>query len=161
MASRVSMPIIGILATAFIGCATLTSRGTAVQIGKSAPDASCRPLGLVYGSGGGGNYTSAEQKLRSAQIELRNKTAEMGGNFVEMDVTAGDGASVSISGQAYKCATLSGSRAPAAAPPPASVAPDAGVTVQDRLTRLKSLLEQGLITQSEHDQRRREILDSL
>jgi hypothetical protein len=155
------MPIIGILATALTGCATLTSQGAAVQIGKSAPNPSCRPLGVVYGSGGGGDYTSAEQKLRSAQIELRNKTAEMGGNFVEMDVTAGDGSSVSISGQAYKCATLSGRTARAASPTPASVAPDGGLTVEDRLTRLKSLLQQGLITQAEHDQRRREILQSL
>jgi hypothetical protein len=67
------------------------------------PPAACTDLGTVFGSGGGGAYTTAEQKLRGAQNELRNKTAKAGGNYVTMDVVGGDIAGLSISGRAFRC----------------------------------------------------------
>lgn len=47
-------------------------------------------------------------------------------------------------------------REPSPAPPPATSG-----TVAERLTQLAALRDQGLVTQAEHDERRRAILDSL
>lgn len=53
---------------------------------------------------------------------------------------------------AYVASSLR-SQHPVAAPPPASAS--------DRLAELKNLLDRGLITQAEHDERRKAIIDSL
>jgi hypothetical protein len=54
--------------------------------------------------------------------------------------------------------------------PPAAVTPDAesapiqkysGLSAADRLTELKSLLDQGLVTQTEYDDRRKAIIDTV
>lgn len=48
-------------------------------------------------------------------------------------------------------------------PPPAAPGPDDSLTgdVGERLVRLRSLLDEGLLTQAEYDERRRAIIDSL
>jgi uncharacterized protein DUF4156/putative oligomerization/nucleic acid binding protein len=143
------------LAIALCGCgmSSLSQKGAGVGIGKGAPDGEeCRQLGLVYGSGWGSDWTSGAERIKSAQNELRNKTADLGGNFVVMDVVSG-GTSVSISGQALQC--KQGPRATAAA----SAAPQP--SVESRITALKELHDKGLITDSEYDERRKNILNSL
>ena len=52
-------------------------------------------------------------------------------------------------------------RPAAPATPAATPAEDVAEDVADRLRRLRSLLDQGLITQAEHDERRRAIIDEV
>src|SRR5262245_13098062 len=98
------------------GCGIqLSAGGAAVRMGTASPaGAVCSDLGVVYGSAGGGDYASAEDKLQTAQNDLRNKTAALGGNFVVMDVATTDRIGMSISGHALSCS--SGEPAVAAAP---------------------------------------------
>lgn len=151
----------------------LNAHGATVRIGKSAPEGlRCHDLGIVYGSGSGGGYTSAEAKLQSAQNELRNKTAELGGNFVVMDASAGDVAGISISGHALRCEgaapdhampvakqaeEFAAAPAPQPAPPPAAAPPSA----EQRLRTLDDLHQKNLVTEDEYQRRRKEIIDAL
>lgn len=120
----------------------------------------CQELGIVYGSGGGGGYTTGEGKLQSAQNELRNKTAELGGNFVIMDVSSGDISSVTLSGRALRC-TARPPGAQAVAQPSAGVASAVRQTPEQRIRTLDELHQKGLVTDAEYQQRRAEILQSL
>ena len=44
--------------------ASLSSSGAQVRVGKSAPEGeSCHELGIVYGSGSGGAYTSGRKAI--------------------------------------------------------------------------------------------------
>jgi len=155
-----------VLSFGISACGTdLTTGGAGVRIGKGAPDdAMCQELGIVYGSGGGGGYTSGEDKLHSAQNELRNKAAEMGGNFVIMDVSSADISSVTLSGRALRCTArppgaVPVARADVARPPaPASAAAQ---TPEQRIRALDDLHQKGLISDDEYQQRRKEILQSL
>ena len=162
-------PLLLLLLTSFFsaGCySDLSAQGNAVRIGKLEPQG-CHELGTVYGSGGGGMYTSGRAKLESAQNELRNQTAEKGGNYVVMDVASSSPASVTLTGRAFQCADRDPVAAQAPAPPPPQAAPNAppppaaSATPEERLAKLKSLLDQKLITQEEYDKRRAEILGSI
>jgi hypothetical protein len=139
----------------------LSAEGSAVKIGKLDPESGCTELGTVYGSGGGGPYTSSEDKMRSAQNELRNHTSELGGNYVAMDVAGGDGRSMTLTGRAFRCNGTPGTAPPMPPPPPPSAPPSVVSTPEERLTKLKGLLDKGLITQDEYDKRRAEIIRSL
>jgi hypothetical protein len=162
---RVEVWVLGVV---LCGCSTaLSPAGQRVRVGKATPHANCKELGIIYGSGSGGGYTSSESKMRSAQNELRNKTADMGGNFVVMDAAGGDVAGLTLTGRAFRCgaepvptvaANDAKSEEPTAGAPPKD---EPALTPEQRLARLKDLLDKGLITQAEHDQRRQEILQSL
>lgn len=164
------------------GCgAELTAAGAAVRVEKGVPQGfRCKELGIVYGSGGGGAYTSAESKLQDAQKELRNKTAELGGNYVIMDASAGDLTSISMSGRALSCEAEAEEEAeappgavpvkaaapeqaaqPVAATAPAAPAPAPAQTPEQRIRTLDDLHQKGLVTDAEYQQRRKEILDSI
>jgi hypothetical protein len=151
--------VFGICAGLFVsGCATeLTEAGQGVQIGKSEPAAGCRPMGPVYGTGAGGGYTDSETKLRSAQNDMRNRAADIGANYVVMDAMGSDLHGMTMSGRAFRC---DGSPSSAAMTPVAP-APAKAETLEERLTKLKQLLDKGLITQEEYDRRRAEIVQSL
>lgn len=136
----------------------LTSAGGQVRMGKAEPSG-CQELGRVHGSGGGGQYTSSDDKMRSAENDIRNKAAEMGANYVAMDALGGDMMSMTYSGRAFRCAQLPSGDVAVAPPRPAASAPTA--TPEERLTKLKELLDKGLITQDEYDRRRAEILKSI
>ncbi len=164
----------GVLALQATGCgAELSTSGSMVHLATGLPSPYCRELGVVYGSAGGGMYTSSEYKMRSAQIRLRNHAAELGGNLVVTDVVGADVAGFTLSGHAYACAAppVGGQAGVGNAPPvqavPGSVATPAPVaavpspSVEERLIKLQELLGKGLITQEEHDRRRQEILKSL
>jgi hypothetical protein len=145
-----------------VGCTPteLTEGGQRVRIGKSDPVDGCVEIGTVYGSGEGAGYTSSEEKMTSAQNELRNRAAAQGANYVVMDAIGGDVHGMTISGRAFRCDRLPLNVAPsdsvaAGAGTPASTDPEA------RLRKLKELLEKGLITQEDYDKRRAEILQSL
>jgi hypothetical protein len=143
-------------------CVTdLTGAGQQVRIGKNDPVGGCTELGTVYGSGAGAAYTSSEDKMTSAQNELRNKAAEEGANYVVMDAIGSDIHGMTISGRAFRCDRL-----------PSNMSPQEGASSSDepsapsgdpeaRLRKLKDLLEKGLITQEDYDRRRAEILQSL
>jgi len=144
----------------------LTAAGQQVHMGKADPDG-CRELGRVHGSGGGGQYTSSDAKMESAENEIRNKAAEMGANYVAMDALGGDGRGMTLSGRAFQCEQLPGNGVttshdvtPTTAPPPPPPPPPAA-TPEQRLWKLKELLDKGLITQDEYDRRRAEILKSI
>jgi len=138
--------------------AELNDAGSKVQVGKGDPKGRCRELGTVYGSGNGGGYTTSEDKMRSARNDIRNKAAALGANYVEMDALGGDVYGMTLSGRAFACDTGPSTAAEpvAAPPPPAHVA-----TPEERLAKLKELLDKGLITQDEYDKRRAEILQSI
>ena len=142
------------------GCATeLTAAGQDVRLGKAEPGNQCRELGIVQGSGGGGMYTSSGDKMQWAQNDLRNHTAEVGGNYVAMDVAGSDVRSLTLSGRAFACPP--GGAAPAApAATPAAPAP-AVASPEERLRKLQELRDKGLITEQEYATRRKEILQSL
>lgn len=111
-----------------IGCraAQLSGGGANVQIGPSAPvdygydPASCKPLGYIVGRGGGsfgGGWHSNDQLVEYAMNDLRNKAAELGGNFVQHESPqmgiAGDKNGVTtstatVSGSAFLCTRKSG-----------------------------------------------------
>jgi Domain of unknown function (DUF4156)/Short C-terminal domain len=108
--------------------------------------------------GGGGAYTTAEDKLRSSQNELRNKTAELGGNYVVMDAATGDVGGTTMSGRAFRCDggppgadAVAVQRAPVGAP---ATPPPSSATPEERLTKLKALFDQNLITKEEYEKRR-------
>jgi hypothetical protein len=165
------------------GClAQLNAAGAGVKLSKAEPVTGCRELGIVHGSGGGAAYTSSEDKMQSAQNDIRNRAATMGGNYVVMDVMGGDISGLTLSGRAFQCPPEPlGATGPmvAAAPAPDAQAqvlaphPQAAqalrearpapqpTSAEERLVRLKELLDKGLITQPEYDGRRKEILQSL
>ena len=95
------------------GCsrAALTPGGSKVAAGrKDAPD-DCKSLGYITGKGGGtfgGGLVSNEDLIEYALNDLRNKAAELGGNYVHHDpptMGQGDGTTttVTITGTAYAC----------------------------------------------------------
>jgi hypothetical protein len=129
------------------------------------PSGACRELGHVLGSGGGGGYTSSADKMQWAENELRNRAAEMGGNYVVLDAAGGDVGGLTLSGRAYQCpsggvASEGAVAAPTQRPQLAPSAPPV-LSPEERIARLRGLLDKGVITQQEYDSRRREILQSL
>lgn len=166
-----------------LGCGTsLSTAGQNVRVGKAPPHANCRELGIVYGSGGGGAYTSTEGKVESAHNELRNKAAEKGGNFVVLDTSSADINGVTISGRAFSCGNP-----PRVKPIPVTIknpqietqhqepppqvkeaegqpqesTPPTEKTPEERLKQLQDLRDKELITQEEYEKRREEILQSI
>jgi hypothetical protein len=152
-----------------LSCTTaLTPAGSEVRVAKAA-HGNCEELDIVYGSGSGGGYTSTEAKMSSAQNELRNKTAELGGNLVVLDAAGGDINGLTISGRAFRC----GDEPPTPVrvvedDTKARTREDSGeakadpeASAEERLQKLENLREKGLITDEEYDERRTKILDSL
>ncbi len=141
----------------------LSQSGKGVAIGNAVPESSkCEELGTVYGSGWGSDWTSSADRIQSAQNELRNKTAKLGGNFVVMEVVTG-GTTVAISGRALRCVARPPNAVVANAnvtqvPVPAAVAPP---SAEQRLRELDELHQKGLLTDDEYQQRRKAIVDSL
>ncbi len=150
----------GLVAWASAACVTdLTAAGQEVRIGKADPTDGCTELGTVYGSGNGGGYVSTEDKMTSAQNELRNRAAEKGGNYVVMDAIGSGLGGMTFSGRGFRCDRLPSNLAPSGSAAAAPVAPERDP--EARLRKLKELLEKGLITQDDYDKRRAEILQSL
>ncbi|MCP5245748.1 MAG: DUF4156 domain-containing protein [Burkholderiales bacterium] len=98
------------------GCSAISAKPEAqsVVILKEAPDAErCRFLGEVAGSQGNwftGAYTSDKNLLMGARNDLRNETAELGGNTVYIQHVSNSGryeasgnANTTIIGNAYDC----------------------------------------------------------
>ncbi len=149
--------VVGVLACAASGCTPteLTESGQQVRVGKADPADGCQEIGPVFGSGAGGYSTTSEDKMTSAENELRNHAAEQGANYVVMDALGSDVHGMTMSGRAFRCDRLPSNVAPqgnAAAP---TADPEA------RLRKLKDLLDKGLITPEDYDRRRAEILQSL
>jgi hypothetical protein len=147
----------GCLAWAFAGCTPteLTGAGEQVRIGKSDPVDACIEVGTINGSGEGG---SGEDRMTSAQNELRNRAAVQGANYVVMDAVESELHGLTISGRAFRCDRLPSNLAPSESAPAAS---GAARDPEARLRKLKELLDKGLITQEDYDKRRAEILQSL
>jgi hypothetical protein len=136
----------------------LTPAGAQVHLGKAEPSG-CQELGRVHGSGGGGQYTTSDDKMNSAENDIRNKAAAMGANYVAMDALGGDITSMTYSGRAFHCEQLPGDNV--AVITHQGPAPTPTATPEARLAKLKELLDKGLITQDEYDKRRAEILKSI
>jgi hypothetical protein len=160
--NRSTFALAGLFACATSGCVTeLTATGQQVRIGKVDPVDHCTELGTVYGSGSGGSYTSAEDKLASAENDLRNRAAQQGANYVVMDAAGSDIRGMSISGRAFRCDRLPSNIAPADNAASASPGTAPAGDPESRLRKLKDLLDKGLISQEEYDKRRAEIVQSL
>lgn len=158
------------------GCAlaALSVRGSAVKVGNAdSPD--CELLGIVYG-GGWGHYVSAEARWDSATNDIRNRTADMGGNYVVEEDTQGSRDGAMIRARAFRCPEAPSPSGPDVfwSPPPRSTEPPpppsppseappppGASRAEERLSRLKALLDRGVITQDEYDRRRAAIINSL
>jgi len=91
--------------------ATLSTAGANVAATRNAPPSQCQALGYVVGHGGGtfgGGLISNEELIEYAMNDLRNKAAELGGNYIQHDpptLGQGDGTTTTatITGTAYRC----------------------------------------------------------
>jgi hypothetical protein len=90
-----------VLAAFMVGCSApkLTPAGEGVRITKEEP-ANCQNLGDVYGKGNSGLPSG---NMEYARNDIRNETAQKGGNVVSLDSVVKSGAKIEIAGQAYKC----------------------------------------------------------
>ena len=97
------------------GCSSTkpTTQGAAVEIVTEKP-VGCRLLGEVVGSQGNafsGDFTSDKALMIGARNDLRNKTAAMGGNMVQVQSTlngthpySAGAISSTVVGNAFACA---------------------------------------------------------
>jgi len=95
------------------GCSTedLSEEGARVVASRNAPPQGCQQLGFVVGHGGGtfgGGFISNDDLIEYAMNDLRNRAAELGGNYVQYDTpTLGDGdgttTTATVSGTAFRC----------------------------------------------------------
>lgn len=184
--------IVAFAATSVLACKPVPPSAIAesVRITKEVPEG-CRELGEVYGSGGGGGYTSADHKLSVARNEIREQTAAMGGNWVVMDAINADRNRTSIVARAFNCSArrsvppgganaMPATREPSpeadAAPtttdaastpandttaPPAAQDGQPARSAEERLTELKNLRDKGLITAEDYETRKAAILDEM
>ena len=87
--------------TAAIGCGSSLSAASAkVQIVTEAPTG-CQALGAVSAKASGGRLD--EENAEAARKELRDQTADLGGNVVVVEKEEDRGVVVRLSGQAYQC----------------------------------------------------------
>ena len=101
------------LAAVTSACSTagLSDGGAKVAAGRNAPPPGCSALGYIVGKGGGtfgGGFISNEELIEYAMNDMRNKAAELGGNYVQHDpptLGEGDGTTTTatMTGTAYKC----------------------------------------------------------
>ena len=82
---------------------TLSPAAGQVQLMKGDPPPGCRELGTAMGTSmrSAGSVELPMEELEFAKVDLRNKAAEMGANYVRMDAAAENG--TTISGPAYRC----------------------------------------------------------
>ena len=145
----------------------LTPAGQTVGLGKVQPHAGCRELGIVMGTGGGGGYTSSESKMQMANNRIRNKTAELGGDFVVLDTSGGDLSGITLTGRAFDCSAGPPQSQPVPVqlvqpgPAPAGQPANTELTVEERMLQLKDLHTKGLITDAEYETRRQAILSEI
>ncbi len=82
----------------FVGCASLTEAGKGVRVLKEAPK-NCKELGDLSS----GTFASKPSQT-DVKNDLRNKTAEMGGNLLVLDsINSVFRGGYSGSGRAFKC----------------------------------------------------------
>jgi Domain of unknown function (DUF4156) len=99
----------------FAGCSAIstTPEGKSVELVTQKPPGNCKPLGDVVGSQGNwftGDYTSNKNLLVGARNDLRNKAAEMGGNYVWVQDSSNTNAwgslgttNTTVLGVVYRC----------------------------------------------------------
>ena len=90
MDRKVSLPLLALL---IAGCAAVpvTPQGTSVELHAEKPSGNCKSLGEAAGSQGNwitGDYTSNKDLMVGARNDLRNKAADMGGNYVWLQNTS-------------------------------------------------------------------------
>jgi hypothetical protein len=98
-----------------VGCSAIstTPEGKSVELVTVKPPGNCQQLGDVVGSQGNwftGDYTSNKNLLIGARNDLRNKAAEMGGNFVWVQDSSNTNAwgskgtsNTTVLGVVYRC----------------------------------------------------------
>ena len=103
------------------------------------------------------------QLLNQVEIQKRAQLAQIAGgyqNFAVGEMMIGAGQGMSQGGEASGNA-LAGAGAAGAVAGGVAAAPPAGPAAEERLAKLKNLLEKGLISQEEHDAKRSKILEEL
>ena len=98
-----------------VGCSAIstTPEGKSVELVTVKPPGNCKPLGDVVASHGNwftGDYTSNKNLLIGARNDLRNKAAEMGGNYVWVQDSSNTNAwgskgtsNTTVLGVVYRC----------------------------------------------------------
>jgi hypothetical protein len=115
MASRIALITFMAVAASACSTAALSPEGARVTATRNPAPAGCKPLGYIVGQGGGtfgGGMVSNESLIEYAMNDLRNKAAELGGNYLQHDpptLGQGDGTTTTatITGTAYACAAES------------------------------------------------------
>ncbi len=89
----------------FTGCATmLTTKGALVRVTNYFEDIkNCKHLGQITSSSGWGGFAATGIGFESAINELKNKTAEMGGNVVLIQTISNTMGGTRMIGDAYLC----------------------------------------------------------
>lgn len=113
-----SIAIIASIASTAWACSTaeLSTRGATVAATRNPAPSECKALGYVVGRGGGtfgGGLITNEELIEYAMNDIRNKAAELGGNYLQHDpptLGQGDGTTTTatITGTAYACPSEGG-----------------------------------------------------
>ncbi len=93
------------LGLCFFGCASthrLKSGASSVLVSRIPPAKECMVIGNVSGEHSTA-YTYSQASSSQAMIDLKNKTFEMGGNFVFLESTNENEQISSVHGTAFKC----------------------------------------------------------
>ncbi len=91
-----------------VSCASfapkISAKGKRVKITTSGPPSGCSSVGEVYGQG---DAYSQLEAMESARIDLRNATADLGGNYVVIQTNNSTAQGMYnetlLVGQAYNC----------------------------------------------------------
>lgn len=116
---KIKFSILVVVSLVLSGCAAIsaTSSGERVEVVTEAPSKyACKFLGDVYGSQGNwitGDFTSNKNLAMGSRNDLKNETAELGGNVVHVQDskttqswTANGTTNHVLVGKAYKCKDL-------------------------------------------------------
>jgi hypothetical protein len=89
----------------FSACATkVSNQGASIRVTNHPEDVkNCNYLGQVTSSSGWGGFAATGVGFESAMNELKNKTAEMGGNTLLTQVVSNTMGGTRMIGDAYKC----------------------------------------------------------
>lgn len=111
--SAVFSVLLSVLLLAGCSANPTTPQGKSVELVTEKPTGNCKPLGDAVGSQGNwftGDYTSNKNLLVGARNDLRNKAAEMGGNYVWVQNSSNTNAwgslgttNTTVLGVVYRC----------------------------------------------------------
>lgn len=133
----------------------LTPGGQQVRVQTFRPDCKEFPATL-WGPGDGIDHAATDPSTDTSHSGMRNDAATMGANVVM--IVGSDTLGSTVKGRVFACRVF-------ATPPPnlnaSPSSPPSDPDPEQRLKRLKELLDKGLITNDDYEQQRAVILQSI